>query len=943
MHRLSFVTSGVQTERISARARACQLMSIALPLYTQPAGLAENTQQQLAQFEKRARSMQSTDARAHGVDAARQALALAQSELFTDRPGEQPSTNHYALHTYTVVQGLNLHERDVLFTMSVVTPKISKQITQWMAAYKLATSSKRKPRIVPPRPVFTVPQLNYIMEQLQREYEVGHGGGGDGSRRRRWATAADVMRELPVRVYGNAYILESPQTVPASVTMQPYGNDLADKLTHYHVDLVKEGAPCEMLNHFGKYLRNGSGLFYVLACTTLPDDPSPKWRWINYGSSADMEAPSFERMPHLCHNPHTNGRLDVAYVRPAYSMHAHNDDAWQRHLADSALRARGGDGFARLASLVNSDENNDPAGAAYWNNLFSPQDVYDRLTFLGRYSPDAPAFHTRVQPVGGAGGWTARASGAAEYTLTGRQRNVMQTACDMKGFEPVLISAGPIGAPLPAAHTPIAMSSDGFRTLLEIVDEDSGGGSGGSKRVSPPLSAASTPPSSKRPKISSTSEDQESDEEPGSDQDEDAAGSDADSSAFEEEDILGSVKRQEYPAFITDTSMSQQEVTSDGKTSFTKSWRVVNMGLEAFPDSTEFVPVKGTDKLETWRRTSSYLQGLRLGGNVEIDIEVALRPDADSPIETTWQLRYKDDAGRIVDMATPVTWVIPNNPSLPAPAAAPVPPSPTTASPVLPVQTFGAAVAPALSQPLGPAAAAAAAVSVAKAGDSVTENLTAIIQALRSPAARTTPAPLEVLSATAQKFGQWSRDKQAQTQSSAAVDNAKINDADFLANFTIATIDGNGNCQFVSFGEGLKKLNVPEFKKASRDVNGTTTRAAACKWLRDNRTALTSYGIADLADFIVSSTDADKDTSWETYLSNMQNSGTWGDNLTLIGLANHYEVDIVVVSTTDVNPTVIKPFENKRAKALGPVILSYQPEFHYNLITPKEQSLQQKF
>ncbi|XP_048250605.1 uncharacterized protein LOC124135411 [Haliotis rufescens] len=74
---------------------------------------------------------------------------------------------------------------------------------------------------------------------------------------------------------------------------------------------------------------------------------------------------------------------------------------------------------------------------------------------------------------------------------------------------------------------------------------------------------------------------------------------------------------------------------------------------------------------------------------------------------------------------------------------------------------------------------------------------------------------------------------------------------------------------------------------------------------------------------------------WNTYLDEMLQKGTWGDNLMLMGAADVLEVTIKVISTWSDEPIVIKPREKKAS--LRTLCLGHLAEFHYVSLEKKDQ------
>ena len=85
----------------------------------------------------------------------------------------------------------------------------------------------------------------------------------------------------------------------------------------------------------------------------------------------------------------------------------------------------------------------------------------------------------------------------------------------------------------------------------------------------------------------------------------------------------------------------------------------------------------------------------------------------------------------------------------------------------------------------------------------------------------------------------------------------------------------DGNCEFASLSDQLKyKLNV--------DIGHEDLRRVVVKHLRNDKTAM---------HFV--------DEPWSSYLKKMDLLGTYGDHITLVTVAVLYEVQIIILSSTE--------------------------------------------
>ncbi|KAH3756049.1 OTU domain containing protein [Pelomyxa schiedti] len=126
-------------------------------------------------------------------------------------------------------------------------------------------------------------------------------------------------------------------------------------------------------------------------------------------------------------------------------------------------------------------------------------------------------------------------------------------------------------------------------------------------------------------------------------------------------------------------------------------------------------------------------------------------------------------------------------------------------------------------------------------------------------------------------------------------------------------IPGDGNCQFYSLSDQM-------YDTIHRAAD---LRRTAVAWLEAHKEwdpgngALLHYFVAD--------------QTWEAYCRQMSKSGTWGDNLTLIAISEHFRVRISVISSvagdnfiTEITPSALKGDPTTKV-----LLLCHFAEYHY--------------
>ena len=129
-------------------------------------------------------------------------------------------------------------------------------------------------------------------------------------------------------------------------------------------------------------------------------------------------------------------------------------------------------------------------------------------------------------------------------------------------------------------------------------------------------------------------------------------------------------------------------------------------------------------------------------------------------------------------------------------------------------------------------------------------------------------------------------------------------------------VPGDGNCQFYALSDQI----YGDFNHAKE------IRTRAADWLRKNSDKL--VGGTPLRFFVYA-------TTWEEFCNNAAKEGTWGDHLTLMAVANVYNVKILIVSSIadDNYITEISPDRKESAPPPKQVILSHFAEYHYGSVT----------
>lgn len=94
----------------------------------------------------------------------------------------------------------------------------------------------------------------------------------------------------------------------------------------------------------------------------------------------------------------------------------------------------------------------------------------------------------------------------------------------------------------------------------------------------------------------------------------------------------------------------------------------------------------------------------------------------------------------------------------------------------------------------------------------------------------------------------------------------------------IKDVPGDGNCQFYSISDQLY----------GDITHAAEIRSAAAEWLRSNPDK--EVNGVPLSCFVY-------DVTWEDFCENVSRNGIWGDHMTLIAVANAFNLRIVVISS----------------------------------------------
>jgi hypothetical protein len=136
---------------------------------------------------------------------------------------------------------------------------------------------------------------------------------------------------------------------------------------------------------------------------------------------------------------------------------------------------------------------------------------------------------------------------------------------------------------------------------------------------------------------------------------------------------------------------------------------------------------------------------------------------------------------------------------------------------------------------------------------------------------------------------------------------------------THTQIVGDGNCQFRAVADQLY----------GDEKDHELAREVAVSWLAENENFEVAPGI-HLVDFMYDQ------PSWDSYCDEMRHEGSWGDELKLIAMAEHFKVRFWILSSSncaDEQATiVIEPRQGRVRKNV--YLLHWLERGHYDSLTP---------
>ena len=136
--------------------------------------------------------------------------------------------------------------------------------------------------------------------------------------------------------------------------------------------------------------------------------------------------------------------------------------------------------------------------------------------------------------------------------------------------------------------------------------------------------------------------------------------------------------------------------------------------------------------------------------------------------------------------------------------------------------------------------------------------------------------------------------------------------------FRVKDVPGDGNCQFYSISDQMYG-DISHAEEIRKD---------AADWLRRNSDKDVN-GIP-LSCFIF-------DETWDEFCDKVSTNGVWGDHLTLIAVANVYNLRIVVISSVKGDNYMTEVYPDPPLQGREPprsITISHFAEFHYNSVVP---------
>jgi hypothetical protein len=132
-------------------------------------------------------------------------------------------------------------------------------------------------------------------------------------------------------------------------------------------------------------------------------------------------------------------------------------------------------------------------------------------------------------------------------------------------------------------------------------------------------------------------------------------------------------------------------------------------------------------------------------------------------------------------------------------------------------------------------------------------------------------------------------------------------------------VGGKGDCQFLALQHELEHV-----LKLIISVQGL--RQVVADHLKDQE---------HMAQFVCVEVGAEFAPAWAKFCNDLRRMGTWGDNHTLVAVANIFKVDIRVFSYDPQHDRVIPYIEG--SKTTVQLCVGHYPENHYVAMTPRRQ------
>ena len=136
--------------------------------------------------------------------------------------------------------------------------------------------------------------------------------------------------------------------------------------------------------------------------------------------------------------------------------------------------------------------------------------------------------------------------------------------------------------------------------------------------------------------------------------------------------------------------------------------------------------------------------------------------------------------------------------------------------------------------------------------------------------------------------------------------------------FCLKDVPADGNCQFYSISDQIY----------GDITHADEIRCATTEWLRSN-----SYKEIDgtpLCCFI-------SDETWDEYCDKIGRNGTWGDHMTLVAMANVYNLKIMIISSVRGDNYITEVYPDPPLQGREPprkITISHFAESHYGSVVP---------